>query len=41
MKVALGQIDTTVGAFAENSAAIMRYSREAADSGARLVVFPS
>jgi NAD+ synthase (glutamine-hydrolysing) len=40
MKLALGQIDTTVGAFADNSAAIVRYSRDAAESGAQLVVFP-
>ena len=40
MKVALGQIDTTVGAFADNAAAIVRYARDAAQSGAQLVVFP-
>src|SRR5438067_2941246 len=40
MKIALAQIDTTVGAFAENAAAIVRQSREAADSGAQLVLFP-
>ena len=40
MKIALAQIDTTVGAFAENAAAIAQKSREAADSGAQLVVFP-
>ena len=40
MKVALGQIDTTVGAFADNAAAIVRYARDAAESGAQLIVFP-
>jgi NAD+ synthase (glutamine-hydrolysing) len=40
MKVALAQIDTTIGAFTENAAAIAQKSREAADSGAQLVVFP-
>ena len=40
MKIALAQIDTTVGAFAENSAAMVRKAREAADAGAQLVVFP-
>ena len=40
MKIALAQIDTTVGAFADNAAAIVRQAREAADAGAQLVVFP-
>src|SRR5438132_12121544 len=40
MKIALAQIDTTVGAFAENAAAIAQKSREAAESGAQLIVFP-
>src|SRR5438477_7872858 len=40
MKIALAQIDTTVGAFAENAAAIVRQSREAAEAGAQLVIFP-
>ncbi|HKB75822.1 MAG TPA: nitrilase-related carbon-nitrogen hydrolase, partial [Myxococcales bacterium] len=40
MKIALAQIDTIVGAFAENAAAIVRQSREAAGAGARLVLFP-
>ena len=40
MKVALAQIDTTVGAFGENAAAIAHRAREAADAGAQLVVFP-
>ncbi len=40
MKIALAQIDTTVGAFADNAAAIVRQAREAADAGAQLVLFP-
>src|SRR2546423_6902887 len=40
MKIALAQIDTTVGAFAENAKAIVEKSSEAADAGAELVVFP-
>src|SRR5437763_4013831 len=40
MKIALAQIDTTVGAFAENAAVIVRQSREAARAGAQLVLFP-
>jgi len=40
MKIALAQIDTTVGAFAENAKAIVEKSSEAADAGAQLVVFP-
>ncbi len=40
MKIALAQIDTTVGAFADNAAAIVRQARAAADAGAQLVVFP-
>src|SRR5919109_1164238 len=40
MRIALAQIDTTVGAFEENAAAIVRRSREAAESGAQLAVFP-
>jgi len=40
VKIALAQIDTTVGAFAENAAAIVRQSREAAGAGAQLVLFP-
>src|SRR5437868_11608931 len=40
MKIALAQIDTTVGAFADNAKAIVEKSREAADAGAQLVVFP-
>jgi NAD+ synthase (glutamine-hydrolysing) len=40
MKIALAQIDTTVGAFAENAKAVVQKAREAADSGAQLVLFP-
>jgi NAD+ synthase (glutamine-hydrolysing) len=40
MKIALAQIDTTVGAFADNAAAIVRQAGEAADAGAQLVLFP-
>jgi NAD+ synthase (glutamine-hydrolysing) len=40
VKIALAQIDTTVGAFAENAAAIVRQCREAAGAGAQLVLFP-
>src|SRR3989442_13900246 len=40
MKIALAQIDTTVGAFAENAAAIVRQSREAAGAGAQFVLSP-
>ena len=40
MRIALAQIDTTVGAFADNAAAIARQAREAAGAGAQLVVFP-
>src|SRR5207244_4274374 len=40
MKIALAQIDTTVRAFAENAAVIVRQSREAARAGAQLVLFP-
>ena len=40
MRIALAQIDTTVGAFAQTSAAILAQARAAADAGAGLVVFP-
>ncbi len=40
MKIALAQINTTVGAFAENAAKIREFSRRAAAQGAELVVFP-
>jgi len=40
MRVALGQIDTTVGDFARNLAKIREFTRRAASQGADLVVFP-
>jgi NAD+ synthase (glutamine-hydrolysing) len=40
MRIALGQIDTTVGAFAENSRAIVEHSERAASAAADLIVFP-
>ena len=40
MRIALAQIDTTVGAFAQTSAAVLAQARAAADAGAALVVFP-
>ena len=40
MKVALGQINTTVGDFAGNTAKIIDYSRRAQQAGASLILFP-
>ncbi len=40
MKIALAQINTTIGAFAENREKILEYARAASDAGAGLVVFP-
>ena len=40
MKIALAQIDTTVGALQANSRKILKVYREAAELGADLVVFP-
>ncbi|HUJ29339.1 MAG TPA: NAD+ synthase [Myxococcales bacterium] len=40
MKIALAQIDTTVGAFAANAGRMVERAREAARQGARLIVFP-
>ncbi len=40
MKIALGQINTTIGDFAGNTARMVRAAREAAEGGADLVVFP-
>jgi NAD+ synthase (glutamine-hydrolysing) len=40
MKIALAQIDTTVGAFEANAARIRERAREAAASGAEVVLFP-
>ena len=39
MKIALAQIDPTVGDFTGNLAKIIAYSRRAAENGARLIVF--
>jgi len=40
MRIALGQIDTTVGAFAANSRAVVEHAERAASGGADLVMFP-
>ncbi len=40
MNIALAQIDTTVGAFEQNAARIVEQTRQAADRGAQLVLFP-
>jgi NAD+ synthase (glutamine-hydrolysing) len=40
VKIALGQINTTVGDFSGNSRKIIEFSRRAKDSGAELVLFP-
>lgn len=40
VRIALAQIDTKVGAFAENAAAVVARAQQAADAGAALVVFP-
>ena len=40
MRVALAQINPTIGDFAENSRLILRDAREAARRGADVVVFP-
>lgn len=40
MRIALGQINTTVGDIVGNSSLIMRYARRAAEGGAEVVVFP-
>ncbi|HVZ19174.1 MAG TPA: NAD+ synthase [Terriglobales bacterium] len=40
MKVALGQINTTVGDFAGNTAKILDYARRAQHAGASLILFP-
>ncbi len=39
-RLALAQINTTVGAFADNRERILSAAREAADAGAHLLVFP-
>lgn len=40
VRVALGQINTTIGDFAGNSAKILDYSQRAREGGAELVLFP-
>ncbi len=40
MKIALAQINTTVGAFVSNAAKVRQYAMRAASQGARLVIFP-
>jgi NAD+ synthase/NAD+ synthase (glutamine-hydrolysing) len=40
VKIALGQINPTVGDFAGNSAKIIEFSRRAGSQGARLILFP-
>jgi NAD+ synthase (glutamine-hydrolysing) len=40
MKIALGQINTTVGDLAGNAARMVTVAREAARGGAGMVVFP-
>lgn len=40
IRIALAQINTTVGAFPPNAAKIARLAREAADKGSGLVLFP-
>ncbi|MBM3726930.1 MAG: NAD+ synthase [Acidobacteria bacterium] len=40
MRIALGQINTTIGSFDANVDAMVRYAREAAGQGAWLIAFP-
>ncbi|MDP9162367.1 MAG: NAD+ synthase [Acidobacteriota bacterium] len=40
MKIALGQINTTIGDFSGNSAKIVEYARRAQAAGAGLILFP-
>jgi NAD+ synthase (glutamine-hydrolysing) len=40
MRIALAQINTTIGDFAANRAKITEYARRAAEKGAQVVVFP-
>ena len=40
MKIALAQIDTTVGAFARNAEKVRDFTRRAREQGAKLVLFP-
>jgi len=40
VRVALAQIDTTIGAFESNAARMVERAKESADKGAQLVLFP-
>jgi NAD+ synthase (glutamine-hydrolysing) len=40
LRIALAQVDTTVGDLAGNAETVLRWSRAAADDGADLVLFP-
>ena len=40
MKVALGQINSTVGGLSGNAHRMLLFARRAAEAGARIVVFP-
>ena len=40
MKIALAQVNTTVGDFSGNAEKLLRFARQAKDGGAALVVFP-
>src|SRR5579863_1852141 len=40
VKIALGQINTTVGDFSGNAAKIIQFSREAQAAGAGMILFP-
>ncbi len=40
MKIALGQIDPTIGDFVGNAAKIVQYAQRARESGAEIVLFP-
>ena len=40
LRIALAQVNSTVGDIAGNAAAVRRFSRQAADAGAQLIAFP-
>ena len=40
MRLALAQINTTVGAFADNAAKVRDYTQRAKAQGAQVVLFP-
>src|SRR5262245_29841406 len=40
MRIALGQINTTVGDLSGNAGRMVRFARQAAEGGAQIVVFP-